>query len=609
MSRNNDKLLFWIPVGLPPLLLFIAVQMLGGDGLSAIASGARSAFRFLTVHRPKPSRDAIADGHGDSEAAQQIPARIGGLLGYDKSGEGLLLTIRVGLPGLKASAADGESDDAAEEDADGTGEIEGATPTLYLCRVDTVTGEIEWLSRDQRILTVYPDLDLTDHNRTLAWVSVPIRSAGDESSTDVIPAPPTLWFLDPERGPVPVHQDPALSYDFVLHTGGLAASLRTEFLAGWRSQILLRSPDSKSFAPPTAWNGVLDPRVHRFFAQGDAALASIRFPKIGGHAYTEFIEVDLATGEYLSTLDQANVRTIVANSFLSVTDDVFLVRCRDKARLEHAYGVISFYGTRPLHHIMDVDGLSVYPSREPGIVYVLDSSENILRRDRDSDIPGGRPVLRRVDYAARTAQLIDLESILPGSLDHVTYRYLESVWNSKVFDSPVSPGDELVLIPNESADVPSFIINTATGHSSSIPLDHPVYSFRWSPSGRFLALSSTSATPIRGRREFSRPMGLTRSEPEENSLAVPPVIDPADAATTSSLPITPRVTIWDHETGAIVDTLDVQAIPVRWVEDALVLIKYQWDPPFEPGSPVSLLYRYTAADGLKPLPESPASPR
>lgn len=598
MIPSNPKSLFWTAVFIPIVLIFIVSQMGGYNGFLSLLNAARTAGRLLTVQRPSISPYSVqqelrksATGPDDSRT------RIMGVIGLDKPRQNLYATISVGDD---LSSAEDENDPPLSDDLLNLQTV--SLPSTVLCRFDLRNGQIDWLTSDEYLRGIYWQHSIDPTAHFIAWLSIPVPERDADGRPTQIRFSPdrTFWRYDPLRGRIPIHAGPNLLERFVLSPDGDCASYVSILNFRLRSELVRYAPDDAQLPSEPEWNGFMNSRTQQISSDGETAIGTIRYPKLGRAGYTEFVEHDLTTGEILSTLDQSNIRTVNFSSFRSLSDDSFLVHCNDKVRIGEPFGVISFYRSGPIRHVLDAAGFMCFPTNEAGTFLVLDSSENELFRDRDSEILEGAPVFRYVNMEEKTVLNFELAELLPEAPEIYPYDHLQIAWSSRIHASPVAPDDGTLLLPNREPGNPAALYHPSTGRFGEIHLPHPVLSFLWSPDGQYLALSSTSLD--RTRRKADSEMGLNRTEVVVEAPAAPNAPRPDAAPTGAALSNPTMISIWDRHRQSLVDTFQLQGVPVSWREDGeLILLQTQFDSRVEPGEQPPLLHRYRPGSGLQPL--------
>lgn len=583
---------------IPVVLIFIASQMAGYNGYLSLLNASRTAGTLLTVHRPKISPYAVQrDLRKTASALDDSRTRILDVIGLDESRRNLYATISLGDD--FSSSEEGGDDGITGELLD----LKDVTPPyIFLCRFDLQKGRIDWLSSGEYLLGIHRPQSVDPTARFLGWVSVPVPEMDTAGRTvpTFLSRARTFWRYDPVYGKIPIHTGPNLRENFILSPDGDCAVYVSESNYRVRSETVRYASEGGQLSSNPDWNGVMDSRIQQITSDCKTAIGTIRFPKLGQSGYTEFVEYDLTTGEILSTLDQRNIRTVDFRSFRAVSDDLFLVRGHDKVRIGEPFSVISFYRSAPLRHVLDVSGFLGFPTHEAGTFLILDSSENELFSDRDSEILEGAPVFRYVNIEEQTVITFDLLELLPRAVEIYPYDHLMTAWSSRVHASPAAPDDGTLLLPNREPGNPAALFHPPSGRLAEIELPHPVASFLWSPDGQFLALSSTSLN--RTRRRTDSGIGLSRTEAvlEDPASPAAPESDVPGTATTLSNPL--MISIWDRHRQSLVDTFQLQGVPVRWGADGeLIVLQTQLDSRVNAGEQPPLLHRYRPGSGLEPL--------
>jgi hypothetical protein len=571
-----------------PLLVLIALALAAGgalqfmgfvDSAGVVVDALNDAQRVLMVRRPEPWQHEIRRSTRAPRILDRSQPCILYVIGFDPTGKHLYLAVDLGEADEDASKR-GDSLEAAEETSDGDAE-DGDTGDsdvdlqASLCRIDINTGRVDWLSRDETIRGIFLRRDPDRAVTLFTWITENPPRFGSVPSRrpDRLPAR-TLWRFDPDsnsRESLLEGRKFSTTLNLAENARWLAYEKRRDHARG--THILQRSAQGPSYHPPAGARPFLDAHIHHIYGEGPLALATVKFPNFGRRSFTEFLEIDLASGQIHSALDQAGQRLLDATTFRMIAESHFSIRGRGKTRQGSPFTIIGFYGVRPLRHLADVPGFAAYPSDDATSAMVLDTSHNRFVPDHSADIPEGLPIIRRLDFQTAEVSSVRLHELGLTLDSDMTAVDLMKFWRFSQRTSPVSPAGALLPVPTGVEDDPRMhLVDLDARTFKTLQLSHPVTNFRWSPSGNRLALSSASF----GRSESG-------SDPE------PPH----------------GLSIWDRAADSVVHIESVELIPLDWIdENTLVMIAPRFSEPATSTRQPRLFYSFTFGEGVKPYPGS-----
>lgn len=573
MKTGTRQYLRFIALCLPLAALFILPRVPGIEHFPEVTTAVREFTKIVTVHRATPSKLNV---RADTIDRSSLPAvnftRINQIRGMDAAQRYCYARV-IFTETEDASAVDG----GGEDDGDHDDESDISLPTQFFCRLDTTNGGVEWISGNEYVRNPPDDRRLGTEDTRMAWLSSPGPEIDPLTGEPFWPEGPrykSLWRYTPERGRELICTGPDLRNNFIISADGAWAVCHTTKAGRTQAHVMSRSPQTGEFHPPAAWSGDLDMVVYYIYPGSSIALAAIHFPRLEYWVFTEFVEVDLATGAVRSRLDQADVRCVQRGSVTMISDDAFAVQSRGEVKYGQPHSILSLYATRPLRHMMDVSGVAIFGGRDPGSFFVVDSSENTFRQGHEPELGEGSPILRALNVLTGSESALALGDFSPPISSAVTVDEVLSAWTSNLRDSPASPSDGSLVIPNAEGEAFCHIVDFRTHQAEPVPVERPVRKFRRSPGGRYVALSSAHPS-----------MFL----PDTDQVAA----DPDSPA---------NFTIWDRQTRTVVFTSLRPLLPLRWIDDRdLLLLSTPLDirRP-EPGQHFSL-YRYSEGKGLQAI--------